>query len=223
MTYENISPEERLFRVIQGQKAPHPAEIEFKKKRAIEPRSIRQFFESLKPKILAKIAASPDIYHIDIKAVNNCLAGILVFFTVTVIYYTIAKKPDIAKVTKALSDIQIQETGKKPQIEALKPISDYLAQIKKRGILAAPSKAEKPPPLAKGKEPASKLNDLAKDLKLKGIAWGKSPKAIVSNEKENRTYFLGEAQVIGSTGIEIKVILKHKVIISYGNEEMELT
>jgi len=45
---------------------------------------------------------------------------------------------------------------------------------------------------------------------------------MVKNEKEDKMYFLGEGQAIGSTGVKVKAILKDKIVISYESAEMEL-
>ena len=63
---------------------------------------------------------------------------------------------------------------------------------------------------------------MSKDLKLVGISWGQSPKAMIRSKKEQNTYFLRQEQIIGITGIEVKTIFKDKVIISYQGEEKEL-
>ena len=41
-------------------------------------------------------------------------------------------------------------------------------------------------------------------------------------EKDGKVYFLKEGQMIGTTGIEVKSIMKNKVMLGYGDEEMEL-
>ena len=96
--------------------------------------------------------------------------------------------------------------------------------VKKRNILL-------PAPLVPaeegGTEPvlrasAKKLATLASNLALQGISMGKTPKVMIRDEGEDKMYFLKEGQVIGATRIKVKSISRDEVIISYGEEEMEL-
>jgi type II secretory pathway component PulC len=233
MANEKVSPEERLFKVIQeGKKSPSGIEVSKKKKIKIDLRGIKQFFTNLKPRPVAKekpkeagapLALPIKLQEIDPKAINKVLIVILSLLTVLVIHSAINKRPNIAKITDAVSKIKFQALKKKA-IESFKPVALYLEEVRKRDIFRpVPQAQQKVAIIApKAKKAQAKLKEMAKDLKLVGISWGKSPKAMIRSQKEQNTYFLRQGQMIGTTGIEVKTIFKDKVIISYQGEEMEL-
>ena len=232
MANENISPEERLFKIIQEGKNPSSGKPSPRKKIKIDLRGIKGFFANLKPKaavsneqITAPSLALPiKFQEIEPKAINKILIGILGFITILTINATVNKGHSIAKISTAISRIQIQAMKNKT-IEAFKPLSSYMEEVKNRDIftrLAVEAKAATGSFWMRGGEAQDKLKDMAKDLKLVGISWGNSPKAMIRSEKENNTYFLKQGQTIGMTGIELKTIFKNKVVINYQGSEMEL-
>ncbi|MDD5423315.1 MAG: hypothetical protein WC592_03350 [Candidatus Omnitrophota bacterium] len=230
MTPDNVSPEERLFKVIQDQKnAPVlKPESAAEEKRPGDAGTVRRFFAGVTVgRFLKELryrmrmpALAGHIHEIQIGTVNKALVGVAALMALAEIYCILFGGPDIAKITKALSDAEIQDSREPRKIEALKPVSYYIDQVKKKSMFFSAKTADKGPVNLASQ--VSRLNDAAKDIKLKGISWGKVPKAIIKNEKEDKVYFLGEEQAIGSTGIEVRTILKRKVIIGSGDEEMEL-
>ena len=250
MTDDKLSPEERLFRVIQEEGKPPSINEALRKKkinlirkffsaginlRRIHPlrsllfNRVKQFFANLKHKALVKgklkqagtpITLPINFHEIDPRVVNKVLIVILTVLIVLVIHYTVNKRPNISKLTTAISKIKFQAVNRKA-IESFKPVAFYLEGIKKRDIFK-PSPRLQQQALGGVKKAQAKLKELAKDLKLVGISWGKSPKAMIRSKSKKNTYFLRQGQMIGTTGIEIKAIFRDKVIISYKGEEMEL-
>ena len=238
---DNVSPEERLFKVIQKGKDTSLGDKGFseKEKVRIGPRGIKQLFGGLnsvgkgffaraksgtgsEEQVAAMSSALPmRLNEMSPRAINGVLLIMLSVLTVAAIHYGINKRPTVAKISDAISKVHFQVPKREP-IEAFKPVDFYLKEVEKRDIFRPVVKAQKSAAIPESKQALEELKEAAKDLKLKGISWGATPKVMIKSEKENRMHFLREGQIIGATGIEVKAILKGKVLISYRGEEMEL-
>lgn len=226
MANEKISPEERLFNIIRDQKNQKDG-----KKSHAAPDFLRALLNvfKLRAKSLWRLvpagrfsALAFDIHDIDVKALNKILTAILAFITAAALFNIIDNKLDITKISKGIAGASRQGPDRKSGIELFKPFDFYSNLLRKRNIFIASSDKEAQIGVSQRSAQAPAVAEILKEIKLKGIAWGKYPKVIIKNEKEDKVYFLTEGQMIGSTGIEIKVILKHKVIIRYNDEELEL-
>jgi hypothetical protein len=228
---ENISPEERLFKVIQQGKGPTPEDGKPGNKKFNEwLRGLKHFMAAAgsafskgnKGFDWKKIApANLKIPELEPGAINKILAVALFIVVMLVAYSSMSKRQDTMKITDAVSKIQIASAGGKEKIEPLKKADFYLGEIRKRDIFRPVPKEE----VIEAKPAVSgRLKKAAENQKLQGIAWGAVPKAMIlwQNDKENSMYFLTKGQTIGSTGVRIKDIKKDKVIIGDDEEEMEL-
>ncbi len=221
---DKISPEERLFKVIQEGKSSSGAK-DFKKKRVrIGLRGIRQFFANLKPGGIvseepaeaASVALPVKFQEIDLKVINRIFGFILAILIILLIYYVVNERPGVVKITDAISKIKLQ-TVKRKSIEAFKPLYFYTDEVKKRDIFRPVAReAEK----IKVEVKKPKLQELAKDLTLVGIYMGRYPEVMIEVKGEEKTYFLKQGDEI--KGIKIKVILEDRVILEYQGEEMDL-
>lgn len=234
---DNVSPEEKLFKIIQnGKNAPpgeeKPPEPEAKKK----PEGLKRLFKMdfkvkaprrIRPQAAPAVAGAHagagmplDLRADDLAAINKILAVVLVIVAAFTFYYTTQRRPRVEEITRQVSGIPFERTGR-THIEALKPLTYYMDWVKKRNILE-PAPEAKEEKAAEKKAPKKKLAELASGLKLQGISWGETPKAMILSDSDGQIYFLEEGKKIGITGIEIKKITKDKVMVSYGDEEMEL-
>jgi len=230
---DNISPEEKLFKVIREGKKDGS-------KPASGPHGIKGFFAGFSFDKLGKniftarprppraaISGAPGTFSISLsdikpKTVNTALAVILAALTALVIYTAIKERPRIAAIAEKATAAPA-EAVETEAIEAFKPVKFYLDEVEKRNIFqpisAQKTEEEKVDPK---KVAMDTLGALAADLQLQGISWGQSSKAMIKSEKEDKMYFLGEGQAIGSTGIKVKAIHKDEIVISYEDAEMEL-
>ena len=230
---DNISPEERLFKVIQQGKAPAPGagEPEGKKPDGWL-RGVKHFISSIIPgfsedkkgfdwkKLIPENVKLPDL---EPGVINRILAGALVVIVALVIYSSLSKRQDTTRITDAVSKIQIASVAGREKIEPLKEESFYLDQIKKRDIFHPPLK-EKEPEAKIEQDVSDSLKKATQNLKLQGISWGDTPKAMIlwQSDKEGKMYFLKAGQAIGSTGIKVKEVHRNKVIVGDDKGEMEL-
>jgi len=165
---------------------------------------------------------------VNLTAVNRGMAFILAALVAFMVYYFVNNRLTMEGLMSSIAQVKFGATL--PQaIEAFQPLDYYLNQVRTRDVFnPATMRAEKPVTVEEASPPPPppppkpKLNDMAKGLKVVGIASGAVPKAMVKDDLKQEVYFLKEGDVIGSTGIAIKSISKDKVIIRFGEEEMEL-
>lgn len=224
----SISPEQRLFEVIQKAKKPGRPQATPLKALKSGAFSLKKLFGGLKFPALhnwggAKLAplAHFKLQEISLQAVNKTLGIILACAVSFTVYYAVVSKLHYLKMEKSLLGTKFHPAKHKSLIETLKPIGTYLAQVAKRDIFKPAPKG--PVSSAAVEEGTSvRLKEAAQDLKLEGISWGQDSKAMIMNTKENKMYFLSEGQPIGASGLEVKEIQRDKVVIGNDTEEIDL-
>lgn len=206
---ENISPEEKLFKVIQnGKKNPPP---------------IKKGNNMIAGMLSGASFAIPfNLDTRDLKSANRLLVLVLVAVAAVAIFFLISRTPSIDRVSRQVAGIPVQLRPQRT-IEAFKPLNYYVEEVNERDIFQPtpkdPEEIEIPP---EDLAPEETLLDLAATLKLQGISWGGTPKAMVKDTSDNQMYFLKEGQAVGATGIKIKTIEKNRIVLIYGEEELEL-
>ena len=60
----------------------------------------------------------------------------------------------------------------------------------------------------------------AQNFKLVGISWSNDPDAMIEDTKAKKTFFVKRGQMVGE--FKVQAISRDKVILSYGQEEIEL-
>lgn len=160
---------------------------------------------------------------IDLDAVNKILTGILVLLMVYGIIMAVGKESSIGKLMRGISRVRFEQSGPRA-VAAYPPVDDYLGQVRARDIfnpLGEVRTQVMPEPLPP-EPPRPGLKEMAGGLSVVGIAWGEDPKAMIQDAAAHEIYFLKKDEMIGKTEIQVKDIRRDKVVISYGEEEMEL-
>ncbi len=165
---------------------------------------------------------------VNLTVVNRGLVLVLAALAAFMFYYLMNNRLTMVGLMSSIAQVKLDDVS--PQaIEAFQPVDYYLNQVRTRDVfnpftvkVEKPVIVEEAPPPPPPPPPKPKLNDMAKGLKVVGIALGTMPKAMVKDDLKQEVYFLKEGDVIGTTGIAIKSISKDKVIIHFGEEEMEL-
>ncbi|MFA6355857.1 MAG: hypothetical protein WCY23_01970 [Candidatus Omnitrophota bacterium] len=209
---DTVSPEERLFNIIRdGKDSGSGGGVSKPKKPSLDASGIKKFFGSLK--------LHPGANKIEPGSVNRILSVILAAVAAFFIYYLFSTRPDADKITRSAP-----KTGAalKNEIERFGPLDSYLAEVKKRDIFKPAPKDEVKGAAPTSKEAQEKLKEAARDLKVVGISWGETPKALLRSEKDKTTYFLKKGQLIGTMDVDIREITKQKVTIGYKSEQFEL-
>ncbi len=161
---------------------------------------------------------------IDLDAVNKVLTGILVILMVYAITVVVNRKSSIDKLMQSISHIRFEKSTSQA-IEAYQPVDYYLGQVHSRDIFNPAGEVKlqvMPEALPPPAPPKPKLKEMANGLSVVGIAWGETPKVMIQDAATQEIYFLKKDDLIGKTEIKGKDILRSKVVISYGEEEMEL-
>jgi hypothetical protein len=231
MSLENISPEEKLFRIIQQEKSVTPAggqdPLASKKQPGNWLKAVKEAVASWKDKLAGIIknlirkihpALPAKEFELELKTINIVLGALLFGLIVFVIYYAVTKYPSGAKVAMGATSAQSSLKASRKDIEELRAAGYYLDNARQRNIFTAAPRA-----ISMGPEVPVQGADksLSGELKVQGISWSEVPKVMIS-DKDNKLYVLKAGQPVGTTGIKVKTILKNKVILTYGDREFEL-
>jgi type II secretory pathway component PulC len=202
---DNISPEERLLRLIKGERKQTEAPVH---KKATEdsadlktpPKSPIWGFVHIHPSY-AQTQRLITVFII-LSLIYSAISFIYPWFGLRKI-----KLPVIAKEGNTF----MPGIGRGPEA---KPYEFYLEGIKMRKIFDITS-------MPQAIAPASKADlDLIKDLSLVGIISGESSQAAIEDKRAQKTYYLTTGQFIGD--LQIEDIQEGKVILNYKGQRMEL-
>ena len=166
---------------------------------------------------------------LDLKFANQVLGGVLAGLMILVFYVALSERPDINSVKAAVDQIKFPDMESR-QIAKFQDLAVYLDRVQQRDIFnifevkkepeeakpVEPPLSEPPPP------PKVPIQDKAKGLKLIGISWGRNPKAMIRNEKNQEVYFLGIGENIKGTDIYIKDVLQNEVVIISEDDTMSM-
>ncbi|MBI5415202.1 MAG: hypothetical protein HZA29_00130 [Candidatus Omnitrophica bacterium] len=249
MPEENISPEERLFRVMQKEKETSAVAQGSPKTPGTGAKgSFFQKVGQLLPKGGAKgVAGAPKtpaaggaldpllrlqglkqlfVDGVDLGVVNRVSTLILVALVACGVMLFTNQDPSIHKLMETISRIKFEKFQARAA-EGFQPMDYYVSRVRTRDIFSLPEEVEKqvveqPEPLPAAPPPKPQLKELAKGLKIVGIAWGDTPKAMIQDVAAQEVYFLREGELVGKTEIQVKQILRDKVVVAYDGEEMDL-
>jgi len=224
---DTLSPEERLFKVIQQGKLvasqggsgseKRPKGWLDKLKSVLAFQSTGKTGTDSKESFLSRIRWP----EVEPETINKVLGMVLVVVLGLAIYAASGKSKDVATIVNAAAKIKVSSEEGKKKSEPLKALSFYLSQIRKRDIFRANSMA---PAVENTPKSVEALTKITEGLKLQGISWGDIPKAMIfaQNGKSGKMYFLVEGQAIGTTGLKVSSISKSTVTVSDGKEEAVL-
>lgn len=193
------TPEEKLFAVIQGAKAP-----------PIRGRSLALSLTAVGQQVMASVGP------VDLPRINQVLTGVMVLLGACAAGQLFLR-PSVNRLM-ARSEPTPPFRIAAP-LEGLQPFEEYLPRVLERdpfrvgqtpaAAIARPEPSEPPKP-----DPKAALAS----LRLVGIAWGGSPTAMIEQDKQ--TYFLKPGDAIGP--FTVKEILRDHVILRAGDNEVEL-
>ncbi len=209
---ENISPEEKLLRLIRNEpKQQMPPE----KQSVLQTGRVNPAQEPVAQtkEDKAKIKLLDRILSLNpIKIVLACFFTALVYFTGSIIY------PLLMPPQVNIPDIQ-QDIHKGPVIEQtpIKPLEFYQTGIAQQEMFHSQ-------PAAPAQETAVSAvagnHDILKDINLIGIIAGNDPQAIIEDKKTEKTYYVSKGQLIGDLLVE--EILDGKIILNLKGQKFEL-
>lgn len=199
---EYISPEEKLLRLIRGQKSNKPQVISQPQKNTLSAIKSANDFLS---KFFFKINLQNAIIIVAL------LAG--AYLLISLIYPFFG-----------LNKIKVPKSGEqnfKPQAPAVipqeKPFDYYQQKLGNKQIFGqAQGQAG-----SGGALPVSgAAAELIKDIALVGIIAGANPQAIIEDRKTQKTYYVVKGQMVGE--FQVEDILEGKIILNYRGQRYEL-
>lgn len=224
MVDQNLSPEEKLLKLIEsGEKGP---------RRFVfwDVRTWAALFFPLKQKAkrLARFrfprGLAPRELHFNL--INRGLMVLLIFLVAAIAFNMNRVQPSL----KALFSQVVASrplAGEEQALASLRPLADYVREVEKRDLFhpVPPPKPNEPEPKAgtvkpPGPTPLEILREKVKALKLVGISWGETPIAMIEDTTKRETSFFKAGQFINE--IQLKAILKDRVVLSYGDAEYDL-
>ncbi|MDD5195107.1 MAG: hypothetical protein PHQ96_05495 [Candidatus Omnitrophica bacterium] len=206
---DNISPEERLLRLIKGSKKQpqEDGDTKLAQSAPITPKVKPQQKSIKKYKaFFANVSQYLTIRRVIFFALMVS-SGYLIF---SFIYPCISpKKIEVAEV--ATQSPVAQKTVKNPGI---KPFEFYQQGIINRRVFDNYQAVDE------GKPANIATADLIKDMKLVGIISGANPQAVIEDGKTERTFYLNKGQSIDEFLLDD--IQEGKIILNYKGERYEL-
>ncbi|MDD2731341.1 MAG: hypothetical protein PHX21_13660 [bacterium] len=197
---DSISPEEKLLRLIRGQK-----------KQGIKATpEIKSQFKNLSyalPKKLFSILPFFNFHNIIL--VTFVLSG---FYLIIAFVRPGATVPDVNLST--LSSAEVKEEKRNPKVE-VKPREYYLEGLKERQIFSSENSTETRRIVASGVNA-----EIVKDITLLGIVLGESPQAVIEDKKTEKTYYVTKGQFINE--LQVEDIQEGKIILNYNGQKLEL-
>jgi len=198
---ENISPEEKLLRLIRGQKksqAPAPGLPKPEQQAATRPKiEFGEIFTRLATPQNAKILL-----------ISSFIISVLYLIFVFIFPLFSDKNLNIAPEPSLIA------TQDKDDI---KPFEAYLEGVSNRQIFKNPSSAAAGAPAG---DNISVNTEIIKDISLVGVISGENPQAIMEDKKTQKTYYVTKGQYINEAVVED--IQEGKVILNYAGQKFEL-
>ncbi len=197
---KNISPEEKLLRLIRA---------DHKKVPAREQRPEQKPDASAKQNIIQKAALA-----ISFNLINRILVRILlisgIYFLVD---FLIVSPNKIEERVLAIGELNGADLEEAPA-PLFKPVFYYTKAVKIRNLFTAAK------PKSRRGLPSSIFTEMVSKLRLQGIISGVKPQAIIEDIKTGQVYFVSPGDYIGE--LELKEILPGKVKLNYYGQEAEL-
>lgn len=213
MPEEFTSPEEKLLRLIRGERKPKNRPVPLQEKEKSVPRE-----RESRPAVAAqdrKVTPSQLKGGGYVKFINITLITVLVIIAVVLLIDVISfnlKRP--AYIAEPAT-----RRAAPPQANASFPVAE---NPDNSGLLESKDLFRASPVYA---APAARVPqasyDKLKDFALKGIIAGDKPQAILEDEKNKKSYFLYKGDSVDN--IRVEDIKSDKVILSINGEVLELT
>ncbi|HQP91089.1 MAG TPA: type II secretion system protein N [Candidatus Omnitrophota bacterium] len=219
MADQNLTPEEKLLRMIETPQGGPPPRPMNQRHRSLQDLTLNWKFLYEK---YSKVIKERYQDYVNFRTGNILLFSIC---AVATIYFAL---DFILGAPRANAISQIQTSAKKIDmgdlsLEELAPLSIFTQEISQRNIFALPEAEVKTAVTQSAEQTqttAEVAADATADLKLVGIIWSDIPQAMIEDSKEQRTHLVSRGNTIKDA--RVKEILKDRVILSYDSQDVEL-
>ena len=199
---DDIAPEEKLLRLIKGQKKPGVGLTRE------SPALITDLKTTAKPSI--KSSFQKYAYFLNARRIIFiAFVASCIYLAVSLIYpWIIPREIKLPQIPPEKIIEPKVEPGQGPR-----PYEFYLEGIRNRQVFSASTQETE--------RPASGVNvDLMKDMSLVGIISGENPQAVIEDTKMHKTYYATKGQFIGE--FQVEDIQEGKIILNYRGQRFEL-
>ncbi len=204
---DNISPEEKLLRLIRNPKKP-----EASAQKTVAVHSAGSVIPAQSAdKVSRKNKFDYASFFSAKRMVYLFLALAAIFALVSFIYPFIGYNKLLPE-TSASADTDKLAIQGKPKA---RPYEEYLKGLDSREIFDSSSLSGSSPAAS-----AAASQELIKDINLVGIISGDNPQAIIEDKKTQKTYYLYQGQYLGE--FQIEEIKEGKVKVNYRGQKFEL-
>lgn len=200
---ENISPEERLLRLIKGQKRQGPSRIDE------SGAGIKELRPQRRPAIRSLIQKIPPILNGQ-KVIFLVFLASCVYLVISLIYPLVGlRKINLPPIPPQKIVEQEAASG-----QEVKPYEFYSEASRSRQIFNSTSTQEM------GRPDSGVDIDLLKDITLVGIISGENPQAVIEDTRARKTYYATIGQFVKE--FQVAGIQEGKVILNYKGQKYEL-
>jgi len=199
---DNITPEEKLLKLIKGDKKPKA-----------QAAAVYVSLNPEKDKIVRKFVPQKYIHFLNLKKIIAAafIASCIYLFINLLYPFFGLNKLNIPKIIpeRPKESLSVQK-------DALKPAEYYISAAKSRQLFAAETA------LPEGKAQVTSVAgpELMKNFGLVGIISGENPQAIIEDKKNLKTYYVSKGQTIDQ--FKVVDIQEGKIILGYSGQVYEL-
>lgn len=225
MTHD-LSPEERLLRLIkhpQGQKPQEPQKAPQETQKP--PQEIEKIVSEKEESKIKKVKNSTkelfskgnglDYFKISVMLLILVFIGGIFYFSYE--FFGKKQQPVVVDVEKLIApDTKVAKEKQETRPDKTTQVQEEDNQPEFRELFGAPATRETP----SIKEGPS-ASDLAKDLALVGVITGDNPQAIIEDKKTRQTYYCFENESV--LQFKVKKIEKATVILDYNGETFKMS
>ena len=205
----NFHPEDRLLRLIRGEKREQTGFVETVKL-SVRLNQLKQALSTFKIESVMSI-----------NQILPVIISILLIYTAYIWIRPVTSEEMLIPSSRVVNSrgVSLKSIDKKQQINPksrnLKPSSFYSSMAKKRNLFK--QLAANPVIL---QEVRIGIGQLVKDLKLIGIVLDERTQAIIENRKTKSVLYLNEGSAVGE--LKVSKISESSVTLSYGTETIDL-
>ncbi|MEW6101841.1 MAG: hypothetical protein AB1481_06050 [Candidatus Omnitrophota bacterium] len=203
---DNISPEEKLLRLIRGHKE-HPVNAGDNKASSGP--------SALKTKKGMRLTFNFDFSrYAGLLSLKNTIGVAFIFsciYLISSLVYPFLAPQEIRLTGREVKEEPFKKTL--PQ-EEMKPLEFYLQGLEGKQIFSSLSQS------SDNKGPLNVNTDLIKDINLVGIMLGDPAQAVIEDKKAQKTFYLTTGQFLGE--FQVEEIQEGKVILNQNGQRFEL-
>ncbi|MDD5466031.1 MAG: hypothetical protein PHP73_06825 [Candidatus Omnitrophica bacterium] len=172
---------------------------------------------------LRKQFQRPQSQGLDIKIISKVL-GIcilaLLFYFINNLYTSFINLKNPRNLSFEVKNEDLNPAGPGDAFVSKKAVSYFLEKIRQRDIFKMGQSSQNGDTGAASHSPSPRIIEATEHLKLVGISWSDDPDAMIEDTKALRTFFVKRGGLIGE--VKVQAIFKDKLILRYGEEEIEL-